>query len=182
MHPEIITCTCRSAVACRVPHGVWLAERARIEQQEAQHAHSEFARTLNAVPYTGDPAYPAESGTAAGVLRGHRPLPAEGVPDPAIPAGRYAIMIGPKPFFYRVTGSTTPGRLSLAEQITDNYVPPRHPRAQIFAAILVNVEQAGRDYARWLGRCRECGRQLTDHMNPYFERGYGPDCGAALFT
>ena len=35
MHPELIICTCRTAVPCRVPHGVWLgASRILMAVQE----------------------------------------------------------------------------------------------------------------------------------------------------
>jgi hypothetical protein len=105
------------------------------------------------------------------------PLPA----DPEIPEGRYAIMIGPeKPFFFWVQATPVAGRLLIREQISDDYYALRHPRDRVVGGIMRDREQAGRDYARWLGKCRRCGKQLTDHLNPHFERGFGPDCGAIV--
>lgn len=113
------------------------------------------------------------SGIAITEQRPVTPLP----PDPPVPPGRYAIMIGTeKPFFYVVEPHSA-GRVRLREKVSDYYVDPRHPRGMILSMIMIDPERAGQNYAKWLGRCRRCDRELTDHLNPYFERGYGPDCG-----
>jgi len=101
--------------------------------------------------------------------------------DPPCPPGRYAFLRGDKRFFYVVEQGWALGRLTVREQITDNVVQARHPKGEILSRIMPDVERAGLNYAEWLGRCRRCGRALTDNGNPYLSRGFGPDCGHELF-
>jgi hypothetical protein len=98
-----------------------------------------------------------------------------------IPDGRYAIQMADqdKPHFYSVKHGWKPGVIFVDEQASDDRYPVRNRAAReaILSEISKDPEAAGLRYATELGQCRACGRTLTDHANPYFKMGLGPECG-----
>jgi hypothetical protein len=98
-----------------------------------------------------------------------------------IPDGRYAIQLPDqdKPHFYSVKHGWKPGVIFVDEQASDDRYPVRNraAREEILSEICKDPEAAGLRYATELGQCRACGRTLTDHANPYFNMGLGPECG-----
>lgn len=135
----------------------------RLEQGFAKRAASDFISTYKDLP------------------RGVRAIVSAPAAFTVIPDGWYAIQLPSqdKPHFYRVTAGRKPGVIFVNEQASDETYPVRNPNArkEILAEIAKDVEKAGMAYATLLSSCRKCGRTLTDHNNPYFGVGLGPDCG-----
>lgn len=98
-----------------------------------------------------------------------------------VPDGYYAIQLAgqDKPHFYRIKNGRKAGFVFVDEQVSDDRFPVQSAslRKQVLAEIAKDVNQAGLAYAALLGRCRRCTRTLTDHNNPYFAMGLGPECG-----
>jgi hypothetical protein len=100
----------------------------------------------------------------------------------AVPVGHYAIQMEgqDKPHFYRVRHGRKAGILFVAEQASDAFYSLRDQyayRRAVVAAIAKDPAAAGLAYAKEIGRCYRCRRVLTDHENPYFAMGLGPECG-----
>jgi hypothetical protein len=97
-----------------------------------------------------------------------------------VPAGYYGLQDQDgKNHFYRVSVGRN-GFFKIQEQASsDLYFIPLLRYAVILEAILAyGLDKAGKFYATETSRCRKCNRVLTDNTgNPYFEMGYGPDCG-----
>lgn len=118
------------------------------------------------------------------------PLPTGTV---VIPDGIYAIDHDGEPKCYEVSngkaGSKWNGFIFLDRVSSDDRysIRNRDEKERILDAIRADVESAGRLAAQILRRCRgisekgrPCRRQLTDTKNPYFEMGYGPECGTRI--
>lgn len=118
------------------------------------------------------------------------PLPTGTV---AIPDGIYAIDHDGEPKCYEVSngkaGTKWEGFIFLDRVSSDDKysIRNRDERNRILDAIRTDVESSGRLAAQILRRCRgisengrPCRRQLTDTKNPYFEMGYGPECGTRI--
>lgn len=118
------------------------------------------------------------------------PLPAGTV---AIPDGIYAIQHDGEPKCYEVSngkaGTRWEGFIFLDRVSSDDRysIRNRDEKARILDAIRADVESAGRRAAQILRQCRgrsangrPCRRTLTDTKNPYFEMGYGPECGTRV--
>lgn len=118
------------------------------------------------------------------------PLPTGTV---AIPDGIYAIDHDGEPKCYEVSngkaGTKWEGFIFLDRVSSDDKysIRNRDERNRILDTIRTDVESSGRLAAQVLRRCRgisehgrPCRRQLTDTKNPYFERGYGPECGTRI--
>lgn len=110
--------------------------------------------------------------------------PTSGGPAPAveIPADRYAIVDGEVKCYeidYGREGTKWAGFLFLSRISSDDRFPIRNraEKDRIVAAIAADVEAAAVLAARTLRQCRKCHRTLSDTKNPYFEIGYGPECG-----
>lgn len=97
-----------------------------------------------------------------------------------VPAGYYGITDeNGKNHFYRVSVGRN-GFFKIQEQASaDLYFVPLARYAGILKSILdFGLDRAGKFYATETSRCRKCNRVLTDNTgNPYFDLGYGPDCG-----
>jgi hypothetical protein len=97
-----------------------------------------------------------------------------------VPAGYYAVQDSEgKNHFYRVSVGRN-GFYKLQEQASDDlHHIPLNRYASILQSILdFGLDNAGKFYATERSACRKCNRTLTDNTgNPYFEMGYGPDCG-----
>jgi hypothetical protein len=97
-----------------------------------------------------------------------------------VPAGYYAVQDSEgKNHFYRVSVGRN-GFFKLQEQASDDlHFIPLNRYAGILQSILdFGLDRAGKFYATERSACRKCNRTLTDNIgNPYFEMGYGPDCG-----
>lgn len=98
--------------------------------------------------------------------------------------GNFAIEVDGKTRFYRISkrgkNSRTPGSWKIQERVTDMLLPRANAMlGTVCAAILeMGVEASGRLFADRLHQCRTCGASLTDDTgNPYYEMGYGPECG-----
>lgn len=65
---------------------------------------------------------------------------------------------------------------------SDDMYPCKNPtyRRRVFFEILKDAEAAGRKYAEIMKKCRKCGRAIHDQDNPYYEQGYGPECGSKI--
>lgn len=189
---EIITCDPDAGPACPMPHNVWLGASFRLgAPQPVTDPYPHLCQGPNSVGFPARDCPPCAAADRPPMPMREpmvvpRPAPAISVPaparppripDPNIPDGWYAVARGEKQFFYRLK-RLSPLDLGCQEQISEGYISPRHPRVEIFALILRDVERAGLNYAEWLGRCRRCGMALTDNLgNPYLIRGYGPCCG-----
>jgi hypothetical protein len=93
----------------------------------------------------------------------------------AIPAGELGY---DKPHFFRVKNGRKPGVVFLDEQASDDlHRVPFANRKAILEYIAKNAKEARALYGQLIGRCARCRRTLTDHSNPYFEMGLGPECG-----
>lgn len=111
----------------------------------------------------------------------------------AIPDGIYAIHHDGEPKCYEISngkaGTRWAGFIFLDRVSSDDRysIRNRDEKARILDAIREDVEGSGRLAAQILRRCRgisekgrPCRRQLTDTKNPYFEMGYGPECGSRV--
>lgn len=104
-----------------------------------------------------------------------------------VPGGYYAV-VDPddnRLKFYRVDKGTGrwEGYTFLKVQASDDWYrcKARDYRLRILLEIAKDPDAASKRYATELGRCRKCNRTLTDHdNNPYFDEGYGPECGAKI--
>lgn len=113
------------------------------------------------------------------------PLPAGTV---AIPDGIYAIDHDGETKCYEISngkaGSKWEGFIFLDRVSSDDRysIRNRDEKARILDAIREDVEVSGRLAAQTLRRCRnpKCKRTLSDTKNPYFEMGYGPECGSRV--
>lgn len=98
---------------------------------------------------------------------------------PQVPTGYYAIQMESqdKPHFYRVKQGRS--RLFLDEQVSDFFYPVhnRTLKNTVLREIAKDPAAAGLAYATEMGCCYRCHRTLTDHNNPFFHLGLGPDCG-----
>ena len=116
-------------------------------------------------------------------LRAVTPVrPISPAPTSDIPAGRYAIVDGEVKCYqisYGREGSRWEGFLFLERISSDDRFPIRNKieKARILEGIAADVDGAAMLAARTLRQCRRCGQMLSDTKNPYFEQGYGPDCG-----
>jgi len=148
--------------------------KTRLEQGFAKRAGSEFITSYKDLPKAQT--LPAIAPGADSIEYARATAPA------TVPDGRYAIQLPAqdKPHFYRVTAGRKAGIVFVNEQASDDTYPVRNPNArkEILAEIAKDVEKAGRAYAELKSSCRACGRTLTDHANPYFAMGYGPECGS----
>lgn len=100
---------------------------------------------------------------------------------PQVRDGYYAITEGyDKPHFFRVKNGRKPGVVFLDEQASDDLFPVRNRtrRTEILATIAKDPAKAMALYGELIGRCARCHRVLTDHKNPYFHMGLGPECGS----
>lgn len=100
----------------------------------------------------------------------------------AVPVGHYCIQMEgqDKPHFYRVKHGHKAGILFVAEQASDAFYSLREDykyKKAVIAAIAKDPAAAGLAYAKEIGRCYRCRRVLTNHENPYFSMGLGPECG-----
>ena len=99
-----------------------------------------------------------------------------------LPAGRYALLADGEVKCYTVSYGKYgkwAGVQFLARISSDDEYPVRNreEKARILAAVGADVEASARLAAATLRKCRHCGRLLSDTKNPYFEAGYGPECG-----
>lgn len=98
-----------------------------------------------------------------------------------VPAGYYGVVDAErKNHFYRVSVGRN-GFYKIQEQASDDlYEVKLGAYAGILQHILdFGLDNAGKFYATEKSACRRCNRTLTDNTgNPYFEMGYGPECGA----
>jgi hypothetical protein len=93
----------------------------------------------------------------------------------AIPAGELGY---DKPHFFRVKNGRKPGVVFLDEQASDDlHRVPYANRKDILTYLAANAKEARARYGQLIGRCARCRRTLTDHSNPYFTQGLGPECG-----
>jgi hypothetical protein len=149
----------------------------RLEQGFAKAAGSAFITNYKDLPRKARSASAAEIEAVAPCASDEEYAAAY----PAVPEGRYAIQMQDqdKPHFYRIVHGRKPGVIFVNEQASDETYPVRNRAAReaILAEISKNVDKAGMAYATLLGSCRACGRTLTDHHNPYFSIGLGPECG-----
>jgi hypothetical protein len=144
--------------------------RVRLAQGLAKFAGIQFITNYKSAPLKAQPVAPKTA-----------PAAAVETPSAEVPDGRYAIQMDDqdKPHFYSVKHGWKPGVIFVDEQASDDRYPVRNraARERILAEIAKGPEAAGLAYARLLGRCRRCDRTLTDHNNPYFAMGLGPECG-----
>ena len=91
----------------------------------------------------------------------------------------FAVEMDGKPHFFRVKPGYKSGVWFVEEQASDELYPVRQGerRGRILGLIFKNEQVAREMYARLIGRCSRCNRTLTDHDNPYFAAGLGPECG-----
>lgn len=103
---------------------------------------------------------------------------------PEVPDGRYAVEFEGEIRCYHLEtgkdGTRWAGFRFLNRRSSDDLFPIKNAsvKAQILALIAANLEAAEVLYARTVRECRRCHRGLTDTKNPYFEAGFGPECGA----
>jgi hypothetical protein len=98
-----------------------------------------------------------------------------------VPAGYYGVVDAErKNHFYRVSVGRN-GFYKIQEQASEelHFVSLNRYEGILQHILDFGLDNAGKFYATEKGSCRRCNRVLTDNTgNPYFEMGYGPECGA----
>jgi hypothetical protein len=98
-----------------------------------------------------------------------------------VPAGYYGVVDAErKNHFYRVSVGRN-GFYKIQEQASEelHFVSLNRYEGILQHILDFGLDNAGKFYATEKGACRRCNRVLTDNTgNPYFEMGYGPECGA----
>jgi hypothetical protein len=98
-----------------------------------------------------------------------------------VPAGYYGVVDAErKNHFYRVSVGRN-GFYKVQEQASEelHFVSLNRYEGILQHILDFGLDNAGKFYATEKSACRRCNRELTDNTgNPYFEMGYGPECGA----
>jgi len=102
-----------------------------------------------------------------------------------IPAGRYGVETDEVRCYtvdYGKPGTRWEGFLFLNRISSDDRFPIRNAaeKARILDAIRADLDASSLLAALTLRKCRRCGRELSDTKNPYFDQGYGPECGSKV--
>ncbi len=91
----------------------------------------------------------------------------------------FAVQMDGKPHFFKVKPGYKVGVWFVEEQASDELYPvnSRERRGRILGLIFQDSAKAQAMYGELIGKCARCQRTLTDHTNPYFSMGLGPECG-----
>lgn len=139
------------------------------------------------------PATFADGGKVIDWLKGHdladepaspsAPAQAKALPERKDKNGKsmpqyYAVEMDGKPHFFRIKPGRKAGFYFVDEQASDDlYSVQGARRERVLALVLADPAKAQAMYGELIGRCARCHSTLTDHSNPYFSMGLGPECG-----